>query len=63
MDDTSYQPVHARYTYEHQEIVWGHRHVDILAETDDGSLTLDLRKFHDVMPMKATAEFPYPRRA
>ncbi|MGH7331117.1 MAG: ion channel, partial [Polyangiaceae bacterium] len=49
MDDTSYQPVHARYTDEHAEIVWGQRHVDILAEEDDGSLTLDLRKVHDVM--------------
>ena len=61
MDDTSYQPVHARYTYEHSEIVWGHRHVDILTETGDGSLTLDLTKFHHVMPMTPTADFPYPR--
>ncbi len=60
-DDTSYQPVHARHTYEHPAIVWGHRHVDILTEDPDGSLTLDLRKFHDVMPMSATADFPYPR--
>src|SRR5207237_7923708 len=36
LDDTSMQPVHARKTYKHQEILWGARHVDILAERVDG---------------------------
>ncbi|MEO8801601.1 MAG: ion channel, partial [Polyangiaceae bacterium] len=30
VDDTSYQPVHARYTYEHAEIAWGKRLADVL---------------------------------
>jgi inward rectifier potassium channel len=46
-DDTSLQPVHARHTYYHDEILWNARHVDILTEVDGGML-LDLRRFHDV---------------
>lgn len=61
MDDTSYQPVHARHTYEHRDIVWGHRHVDILSEDPDGSMTLDLSRFHDLQPTDPTDAFPYPR--
>jgi inward rectifier potassium channel len=58
-DDTSLQPVHARRQYMHYEIVWGARHADILSETDDGDVVLDLRKFHDVTPTEATDSFPY----
>jgi inward rectifier potassium channel len=60
-DDTSYQPVHARHDYEHMDILWGARHADVLSETPDGNLVLDVRRFHDVVPTKPTAEFPYPR--
>lgn len=60
-DDTSYQPVHARHEYEHMDILWGARHADVLSETPDGNLVLDVRRFHDVVPTAPTAEFPYPR--
>lgn len=60
-DDTSLQPVHARHQYADQEILWGMRHADILSERPDGSLVLDLAKFHDVVPSERTDEFPYPR--
>ena len=60
VDDTSLQPVHARQTYEDSEIVWGARHADILHEDPDGTLTLDLRRFHEVVPTTPTADFPYP---
>jgi inward rectifier potassium channel len=59
-DDTSYQPVHARHNYEHSDILWGARHADILSETPDGNLVLDIRRFHDVVPTVATESFPYP---
>jgi inward rectifier potassium channel len=62
-DDTSYQPVHARHEYEHDEILWGHRHADILSETESGDLMLDIRRFHDTVPTQPTADFPYPRPA
>jgi inward rectifier potassium channel len=59
-DDTSLQPVHARYRYEAKDLVWGARLADILSERPDGRLTLDLRKFHDTVPSVPTATFPYP---
>lgn len=61
VDDTSYQPVHARHQYEHSAIVWGARHADILSETPEGDLLLDSRKFHDLIPTAPTRDFPYPR--
>jgi inward rectifier potassium channel len=61
-DDTSMQPVHARRHYSHEEVVWGARHADILSELDDGTIVLDLRKFHDMQPTSATPEFPYGLR-
>jgi inward rectifier potassium channel len=61
-DDTSLQPVHARRHYGHDEVIWGARHADVLTEQPDGSIVLDLRKFHDTIPTQATAEFPYGLR-
>ncbi len=58
-DDTSLQPVHARRNYTHKDVMWGARHADILSEQPDGSLVLDLRKFHDTIPTHATEDFPY----
>ncbi len=60
-DDTSYQPVHARHEYEHMNILWGARHADVLSETPDGNLLLDIRRFHDVEATVPTKAFPYPR--
>jgi inward rectifier potassium channel len=60
-DDTSYQPVHARHSYEHGDILWGARHADVLSETPDGNVMIDVSRFHDVVPTEPTAGFPYPR--
>jgi inward rectifier potassium channel len=46
-DDTSLQPVYARRTYYPHQILWGRRHVDVLSEREDGTMVLDLRRFHD----------------
>ena len=61
LDDTTVQPVHAQHTYLHEAIVWGKRHADVLDELPDGSLTLDVRKFHDLVDCDATEGFPYGR--
>ena len=61
-DDTSLQPVHARRHYSHREVVWGARHADVLSERADGTIVLDLTKFHDTVPTRASAEFPYGLR-
>ncbi len=60
-DDTSLQPVHARHTYAHDEVIWGARHADVLSERADGQLVLDLTKFHDVVPTAPTETFPFPQ--
>jgi inward rectifier potassium channel len=60
VDDTSMQPVHARKRYMASDVVWGARHADILLEDDDGSLVLDLTKFHEIVLTTPTEGFPYP---
>ena len=59
LDDTLMQPVHARHQYTAERIVWGARPVDMLSETEDGALILDLHKFHDIEATPAAAGFPY----
>jgi inward rectifier potassium channel len=60
LDDTSMQVVHARHRYYANQIVWGARHVDIIAEGEDGSMLVDLRKFHLTEPTTPIDGFPYP---
>jgi inward rectifier potassium channel len=51
LDETLAQTVHARHSWEHDEIVFDRRFVDVLAENEDGSRTMDLTKFHDTLPI------------
>jgi inward rectifier potassium channel len=60
LDDETMQMVHGEHRYFARDILWGHRLADVLSETPDGHLLLDLRKFHDIEPTQPTAEFPYP---
>ncbi|MFI5301402.1 MAG: ion channel, partial [Polyangiales bacterium] len=55
VDDTSMQPVHARKTFHHSEVAWGVRHADVLTEHPDGTLTVDLTKWDDVVEVRAKA--------
>lgn len=48
LDDTFMQQVHVSHRYFARQILWNHRHVDILSETESGDMVLDLRKFHQV---------------
>lgn len=48
LDDTTMHTVHAAHIYSAEQILWNARHADILSEEKDGTLVLDLRKFHDV---------------
>lgn len=47
-DDTTMQSVHALHSYFLDDVLWGHRHVDVLSTTPDGNMVLDLRRFHEV---------------
>jgi inward rectifier potassium channel len=59
-DDVTMQMVHASHRYFATDIVWGARLADVLSETPDGNMLLDLRRFHDVEPTAPTLDFPYP---
>jgi inward rectifier potassium channel len=50
LDDTTMQTVHASHVYFAPNIHWNRRHADVLTENPDGSLVLDLSKFHDTRP-------------
>ncbi|HXJ19863.1 MAG TPA: ion channel [Polyangia bacterium] len=51
IDDITMQPVHAQHRYYARDVLFGHRMADVLSETPDGHLVLDLRRFHDVEPL------------
>jgi inward rectifier potassium channel len=59
-DDITMQMVHASHRYFAKDILWGARLADVLSETPDGHMLLDLRRFHDVEATAPTADFPYP---
>jgi inward rectifier potassium channel len=59
-DDTSLQPVHARKRYLDADVAWGARLADVLTARDDGTLLLDLGRFHEVVPTAPVEGFPYP---
>jgi inward rectifier potassium channel len=58
-DETSLQPVHAQHTWFHTNVLWGVRLADVLSETPDGDVLLDLRRFHDVVTARPIPGFPY----
>jgi inward rectifier potassium channel len=51
LDETLAQTVHARYSWDHDQLRFDHRFVDVLAENEDGSRSMDLTKFHDTLPI------------
>ncbi|MBI3364445.1 MAG: hypothetical protein HY033_06005 [Ignavibacteriae bacterium] len=48
VDETFSQTVHARSSYKHHEVVWGSKFADIFLKDDEGKLSIDLRKIHDI---------------
>ncbi len=52
LDETLAQTVHARNSWDHEQILFDRRFVDVLSENEDGSRTMDLTKFHDTVPTK-----------
>lgn len=55
LDDITMQTVHAQHRYFAKDILWGHKLADVLSETPDGHLLLDLRRFHEVEPVPGAA--------
>jgi inward rectifier potassium channel len=46
-DVVAAQTVHARKSYEHPDIRFGHRYVDVLGVSEDGKVRIDYGRFHD----------------
>ncbi len=49
-DETSSQEVRARHYYGHEDILWGHRFVDIFESGETGEVVMNYFRFHDVEP-------------
>jgi inward rectifier potassium channel len=50
VDETLNDTVHARTSYEPNQIIFGSRFADILFERESGRWSVDFRNFHDVLP-------------
>jgi inward rectifier potassium channel len=48
-DVVAAQTVHARKSYDHADIRFGHRYVDILDTSEDGRLRVDYGRFHETL--------------
>jgi inward rectifier potassium channel len=48
-DVVAAQTVHARKSYDHSDIRFGHRYADILDTTEDGRLRIDYGRFHETL--------------
>ncbi|HEY1503754.1 MAG TPA: ion channel [Stellaceae bacterium] len=55
LDETFSQTIHARHTYEADEIRWNHRFADILTRAPDGHRQIDYRRFHDTVEAEEPA--------
>lgn len=50
-DGTYSQTIYARHVYGPEDVYQNHRFVDVLSQTDEGRIVLDLDKFHLIKPM------------
>jgi len=48
-DVVAAQTVHARRSYDHSDIRFGHRYADILGTSEDGRLRIDYGRFHETL--------------
>ena len=52
LDETFSQTIHARYSYGIDDIVWFKQFADIFTQTPDGEYTIDLSRFHSIVPLE-----------
>jgi inward rectifier potassium channel len=62
LEETSAQTVHARCAYLADEILFGHRFVNIFGSTDDGRMAIDYGLFHAVEPATLDSSTPLHER-
>jgi inward rectifier potassium channel len=51
LDETMAQTIHARASYAADDLLWGHRFLDIFGYTDDGRRAIDFSRFHHTEPL------------
>ena len=54
-DETTAQVMQARHSWEHDEIRWRHRYVDLMHD-EDGITHIDYTHFHEVVPVDADTD-------
>jgi inward rectifier potassium channel len=59
LDETIGQPIHARYRYGLEDVVYNARFADALSIDADGTRTIDYATFHDVDVMGAPEDLPW----
>lgn len=59
LDETIGQPIHARYRYRLDDIVYNARFVDVLTIADDGTRLIDYATFHDVEVLGEPTAIPW----
>lgn len=52
-DETIGQTIHARHTYDLEDVVWGARFADIISVDPDGTRVIDYAPFHEILPEAA----------
>ncbi len=55
-DETLADVIYARHAYSADDLIWGHRFVDVLSLTPQGMRVVDLTKFHDTEPIAFTSD-------
>ncbi len=51
LDEALADRVYARHSYAPEDIVWGHKFVDVLSVNEQGRRVVDLTRFHDTEPL------------
>ena len=58
-DEALSQTVHARHGYGPNQVLFGHRFVDVIHRLPDGRRAIDYRRFHDAVPAGPKVASPY----
>ncbi len=61
IDDAYAQTVHSRHAYSDDEVLFGHRFVDVIERRPDGRRSIDYRRFHDAVALDGAESGAYNR--
>jgi inward rectifier potassium channel len=61
-DETFSSVIYARHVYQPEDILFGRRFVDVLRQSADGEVEVDLRHFHETEPLSSHLEAGRPSR-